>query len=102
MNLEKGEDRSEDELEPASEDAVDPASAPLFDPDVWYLNDDDLIIHHKKPSSKLYGPDEASCPIPLKYLAVMRKTFTDIEDKTEYEVETFGQKTEIGNYLTLG
>ena len=57
--------------------------------DFWSVSDDCLIIHHVKERETLYVPDEASCPIPLKYLDVMRRTHTGLESAEESKIEDY-------------
>lgn len=48
--------------------------------DYWTLTGDVLIIHHLKPRLKLFEPKEGSLPIPLKYLDIVRRTRTDLDE----------------------
>mgnify|MGYP003323629351 CR=1 FL=1 len=48
--------------------------------DYWYVVKDNLIRVHRKFRTKLFIPSEVDdCPIPLKFVDVIRKTFTSIE-----------------------
>ena len=44
---------------------------------------------HNQPRTKLFQPTEENCPIPLKYIDVMRTTETDLEDKSLSKIEDF-------------
>jgi DNA (cytosine-5)-methyltransferase 1 len=57
--------------------------------DTWTVNSSYITIHHKKPRTKLYVPTESTCPVPLKYLDVMRFTSTNIPEKRFKEIEDF-------------
>ena len=46
--------------------------------DTWTTNNDVLIRHHLTPRQKLFIPTVEDCPIPLKFLDVMRTTETDL------------------------
>ena len=48
-----------------------------------------MIIHHNQPRTKLFQPTEENCPIPLKYIDVMRTTETNLEDKSLSKIEDF-------------
>ncbi len=45
------------------------------------------MVHHAVPRSKLFVPTDENCPFPVKYLDVTRRTYTDLENKAEAEVE---------------
>ena len=45
------------------------------------------MIHHVVPRSKLFAPTDENCPLPTKYLDVQRRTYPDLENKVEAEVE---------------
>ena len=51
--------------------------------DFWTITRDCLTIHHRNPRTRLYVPTSDDCPLPLKYLDVMRNTTTNLEDATE-------------------
>lgn len=46
--------------------------------DFWRVTRSMVIRHHMKPRTNLFVPTD-DCPIPLKYLDVMRTTYTDLE-----------------------
>ena len=45
------------------------------------------MVHHVVPRSKMFVPTDENCPLPIKYLDVQRRTYTDLENKAEAEVE---------------
>ena len=47
------------------------------------------MIHHRTARTKLYVPDESTFPIPLKYIDVMRRTYTDIDSADEELIEDY-------------
>ena len=49
--------------------------------DTWRITRDLLIITHNKPRTKLFQPTDANCPIPIKYIDIMRTTETDLVEK---------------------
>ena len=53
------------------------------------MNNDVIIRHHVLPRTRLYVPLEKHCPIPLKFIDVMRKTHTDLEGEDEHKIEDF-------------
>jgi len=54
--------------------------------DHWSMTPDLLIRHHNQPRTRLYVPVEKDLPIPLKYIDVMRVTYTNIDDKAEHNI----------------
>ena len=57
--------------------------------DTWTITADVLIRHHITPRIKLFVPTEANCPLPLKYIDVLRKTTTDIDEAAEAQIDDF-------------
>ena len=56
--------------------------------DFWKLTRDLLIRYHVNPRTTLYVPTDEDCPIPVKYLDVMRTTHTDVETpQSEVRIE---------------
>ena len=53
------------------------------DADFWSFPGDTLIIHHANARTKLFVPTDDNCPMPVKYLDVMRRTYTDLETRAE-------------------
>ena len=47
-------------------------------PDKWRITKDLLIITHNQPRTQLFQPTDENCPIPIKYIDVMRATETDL------------------------
>ena len=72
---------SEEEEDSADAARGDPQDA--SEPDFWSISDDCVMIHHRQARIKLYVPDESTFPIPLKYIDVMRRTYTDIDSAVE-------------------
>ena len=50
--------------------------------DIWALNSDVIIRHHRVPRTKLFSLHEEgiSVPIPVRYVDVMRRTEMDLDD----------------------
>ena len=65
--------------------------------DFWILTRDLLIRYHNVPRDKLFVPDAADCPIPLKYLDVMRVTETDLDTKAERRIPDIWTDNTDGN-----
>jgi len=87
-NLEYGYDSEEEEvqhIEPASSEPV----PDITSKDYWEFNGEVLILHHCVPRTKLFVPTDANCPLPLKYLDVGRRTYTNLESKAENFVADF-------------
>ena len=57
--------------------------------DTWRITRDLLIITHNKPRTQLFHSTDANCPIPIKYIDIMRTTETDLEEKALNRVEVF-------------
>ena len=57
--------------------------------DFWTITDDCLIRHHRHPRMSMYVPEQATCPIPLRYLGLERITFTDIPETKEANIQDF-------------
>ena len=57
--------------------------------DAWLITDHSVIRIHKVPRVDLFKPDEASFPIPIEYLDVMRRTETDLVDESEAKIDDF-------------
>ena len=77
--------KTEKEEKKAAEEEAD---AKEYEPDFWTVTADLLIRHHNVPRSKLFMPDEVSdCPVPTKYLDVMRTTNTNLDTWAEKAVE---------------
>ena len=88
------DDQVSDADEHFSENHDEPTGSPPRDrghflPDKWRITKDLLIIHHNQPRTKLFQPTEENCPIPLKYIDVMRTTETNLEDKSLSKIEDF-------------
>ena len=65
---------------------------PDNDDDYWTLNDRVLQRIHRQPRQKLFQPDEIPCPIPLKYLDILRRTERDLDSAPERWREDFWTK----------
>ena len=48
-----------------------------------------MIITHNKPRTKLFQPTDANCPIPIKYIDIIRTTETDLKEKALSKIEDF-------------
>ena len=80
------------EAVPAEGDLQGPIQEVEAEPDFWSINDDVVIVHHRNSRSQLYVPDEATFPIPLRYIDVVRRTTTDIDSADEHEIQDFWTK----------
>ena len=45
--------------------------------DQFIVTEDSIIVKHTYPRRRLYEPKEETFPVPLKYIDVSRKTWTD-------------------------
>ena len=52
----------------------------------WSTNGEVIIRHHRVPRDSLFIPTDDNCPMPLKYLDVFRRTYTDLENKEEASI----------------
>ena len=57
--------------------------------DYWSINDTYLTRHHVTPRRKLFTLTEALCPIPIEFVDVQRRTWTNLENSAERLVEDF-------------
>jgi hypothetical protein len=57
--------------------------------DTWKLVGNTLQRIHRTPRYRLFYPTEKNCPIPVEYLDILRRTQTDLRDKSESQVEDF-------------
>ena len=48
--------------------------------DYWTVRATAVVRHHVTPRMRLYITNEAACPIPLRFLDVVRSTITNLED----------------------
>ena len=55
--------------------------------DYWTVTSVLVIRHHRRPRTHLYVPSDSESPIPLKYIDVLRKTTTDLDDYKEKEIQ---------------
>ena len=76
--------KEDKEQAPAQPEETQSAEAPK---DYWSFPGDTIHIHHVVPRSSLFVPTDENCPLPVKYLDVERRTYTDLENKAEAEVE---------------
>ena len=81
---ENSPEQSAENLRP--EDVPDIATS---ERDFWTCTKQVLIRHHQIPRTKTYVPTEDTCPIPLKYLDIMRKTETNLEHLGESEIRDY-------------
>jgi len=89
--------------EPSARDLTVKHEEPVFDEsrDSWTVTNDVLIRHHKSPRMKLFEPKEDDTPIPIKFLDVMRRTHTNLEDKSESTIEDcWNEEDSIGRELS--
>ena len=62
-------------------DEPDPSGIrPSGEPDSWSITDSAVIRFHKQPRTTLFVPDPKSFPIPIKYIDVLRTTWTDLDE----------------------
>ena len=57
--------------------------------DYWTVRGETLIRHHVTPRTKIFTPTEVTCPMPPKFLDVMRSTRTDLDSIFEADIEDF-------------
>ena len=57
--------------------------------DSWLISDHSVIRIHKIPRYDLYRPDEATFPVPVHYVDVLRRTETDLPDESEAKIDDF-------------
>ena len=88
----------DEEAEPAGRDPRQPAHP--IEPDFWTLSAHVLVRHHRTPRTKLYTPTDAECPIPLRYVDVMRQTSTDLDDWRERLVQDHWPLDDAGRELS--
>ena len=67
--------------EPARRNPVPPLPPP--EPDFWTLTEHQLVRHHRTSRNTTFVPTPENCPIPLRYLDVMRMTSTDLDPTDE-------------------
>ena len=48
--------------------------------DFWTVNEHFITRHHRRPRTDLFVPTEEDCPIPLKWIDVMRFTHTSLPE----------------------
>ncbi len=77
---EGAEDEDRKEPAEAQPEETESADAPK---DYWSFPGETIHIHHVQPRTTLFVPTEENYPIPVKYLDVMRRTDTDIEDRKD-------------------
>lgn len=64
----------------------------------WTANSTFSTGHHKRPRSTLYVPTEEECPIPLKYVDVMRFIKTSLPESKLANTEDYWMKEAFKNY----
>ena len=57
--------------------------------DKWRITRDLPTITHNTPRTKLFVPTDESCPIPVKYIDVMRKTETHLDERALACIDDF-------------
>ena len=57
--------------------------------DFWTIRHDVLIRTHRAPRVKMFSLSEDTCPVPLRYVDVMRRTETDLEDLAERQIDDY-------------
>ena len=57
--------------------------------DFWTVNSSFITRHHRRPRFEKYVPTEEDCPIPLKWLDVMRFTATSIPEKGMRSIDDY-------------
>jgi len=55
--------------------------------DYWTVSSTSVVRHHVVPRMELYVTNESECPIPLRYLDVVRITMTNLEERKEAYME---------------
>jgi hypothetical protein len=64
----------------------DPVQA-VGEADFWSFPGDTVIRHHVNPRTTLFVPSDEDCPIPVKYIDVMRRTYTDLDTMAENTID---------------
>ena len=57
--------------------------------DYWTVNGTFITKHHVRPRTSLYVPTEDECPIPLKWIDVMRFTSTSLPEKGVRRIDDY-------------
>ena len=57
--------------------------------DFGSIQGDFIYRHHVEPRVQLYVPKEESLPIPLKYINVIRSTYTDLDVAQEKRIDDY-------------
>ena len=57
-------------------------------PDEWSVTRD-LIITHNTPCTTLFVPTDENCPMPTKYIDILRSTETDLDDLSESRIQHY-------------
>ena len=84
------DDEKEQEMDPDDATSRAPHGVQPEDPesvDGWKITQDLLIRFHRAPRTKMFSLDESTCPVPLKYVDVVRTTVTNLEDESESRIE---------------
>lgn len=55
--------------------------------DHWTVSSTAVVRHHMTPRMYLYVTNEAECPVPMRFLDVVRSPITNIEDNTDAFVQ---------------
>ena len=89
---------AEDTFEAEPSDAVASAPKPVpsstskasKEKDFWTINESCVVRVHREPRTKLFVPDAADFPIPVKYVDVLRTTWTDLDEAAVHTSKIFG------------
>ena len=78
-DIEEDETQDDTAEETSDDQAGGDTTQEKSEADFWSFPGDTLIIHHAKARTKLFVPTDDNCPMPVRYLDVMRRTYTDLE-----------------------
>ena len=74
------------EADPSGSAEGDPVQA-VGEEGFWSFPGDTVIRHHVNPRTTLFVPTDEDCPIPVKYIDVMRRTYTDLDTMAENTID---------------
>ena len=62
---------------------------PTKEEDFWTFQGETLTRHHRQPRDTMFDPRKSPCPVPLKFLDVMRHTNTDCDLLRDRNIEDY-------------
>ena len=80
-SLKPDDDGATPQAEPSSSShAPAPGELSPEEQDSWSINESAVIRVHRQPRTTLYVPDTKDFPIPIKYIDVLRTTWTNLDE----------------------